>query len=56
MVAPPSKQPLADINIEDIIRQELQENSLKTAVKNIVNKYKLNKKMVYDLALRIKDE
>lgn len=56
MVAPPSKQPLADINIEDIVRQELQENSLKTAVKNIVNKYKLNKKMVYDLALRIKDE
>lgn len=56
MVAPPAENSCPDIDVEELLRKELKQTTLKTAVKNIVAKYGLNKNEVYELALRIKDE
>lgn len=57
MIAPPTPgEAAADLDIAALIRRELAENSLKTAVKNVVSQYGLNKNEVYELALKIKDE
>ena len=56
MVAPPTENSCPDIDVEELLRKELKQTTLKTAVKNIVAKYGLNKNEVYELALRIKDE
>lgn len=56
MIAPPqNKQPeLPDIS--NILRKRLQETSLKTAVKEISEQYKINKNEVYALALELKND
>lgn len=53
MVAPPEEDAQMDYT-EELIR-EIAQNSLKTAVKNIVDKYKLNKNEVYQAALELKN-
>ncbi len=57
MISPPTDNDNVNtIDLKALIRQELSQNSLKTAVKNIVSKYNLNKNDVYELALQVKDE
>lgn len=56
MVAPPEDKTDSEIDIENLLRGELQTNSVKSAVKNLVERYGLNKNEVYQLALKIKDE
>ena len=57
MVAPPdAKDKTLDLDIVTLLHQELQNNSVKTAVKNLVTKYGLNKNEVYSLALKIKEQ
>lgn len=54
LVAPPdgSQTEIADYSAE--LREELEHNNLKTAVKNIVEKYNLNRNDVYRKALELK--
>lgn len=56
MVAPPVQNPAAEIDLERVLKEELKQNSVKTAVKNVVELYGLNKNEVYNLALRLKNE
>lgn len=56
MVAPPAEKAAPDIDTEALLRAELKTAGVKTAVKNLVERYGLSKKEVYQLALRIKDE
>ena len=56
MVAPPVQNAGAEIDLERVLKEELKDNSVKTAVKNIVELYGLNKNEVYNLALRLKNE
>lgn len=57
MVSPPTeKDNKAELDIISLLKQELSRNSLKTAVKNIVSQYNLNKNEVYELALQVKNE
>ena len=55
MVSPP-QETASNINLEQVLRAELQNSSLKTAVKAVVEKYGFSKNEVYDLALRLKNE
>lgn len=56
MVAPPDENQKTQIDVEALLREELQKQSLKGAVKALVEQYGLNKNEVYDLALKIKNE
>lgn len=56
MIAPPVAQEYGLDDVRDILRRRLGETSLKTAVKEICEQYKLNKNDVYALALELKDE
>lgn len=56
MVAPPEKSAKTQEDIEEILRRKLKNSTLKTAVKEVADEYKLNKSQVYALALRLKDE
>ena len=56
MVAPPSQTETAEIDIQALLREKLTELPLKTAVKELVGQYGLNKNEVYTLALQIKNE
>lgn len=56
IVAPPKDENKTDVDVKFLLKQELQKNSLKTAVKNIVSQHNLNKNEVYDLALQVKNE
>ena len=56
MVAPPTEVEQPDIDVEKILRQKMQKAPLKTAVKETVEEYKLNKNEVYALAVKIKNE
>jgi len=56
IICPPEERVDSAIDVRDILRKRLQETSLKTAVKEITEKYKLNKNEVYALALELKDE
>jgi 16S rRNA (cytidine1402-2'-O)-methyltransferase len=53
MIAPSLEK--EDVDYIDELKQELKQNSLKTAVKNIFDKYNLNKNEVYQTALGIKN-
>ncbi len=55
MVAPP-KQIETVVDMEQVLREEMLQNSLKSAVKAVVEKYGFSKNEVYELALRIKNE
>lgn len=57
MIAPPLEaEEKNELDIETLLRKRLKEIPLKSAVKEMVTQYGLNKNEVYDLALRIKDE
>lgn len=57
IIAPPSEEELIpEINVDVLLRQELKNTTLKTAVKNISERYGLSKKDVYEQALKIKNE
>ncbi len=57
IIAPPSEEELKpEINVDVLLRQELKNTTLKTAVKNISERYGLSKKDVYEQALKIKNE
>ena len=55
MVAPPDDSQAEPADYSDELRRELELNNLKTAVKNIVEKYNLNRNEVYKKALELKD-
>ncbi|MBQ8436242.1 MAG: rRNA (cytidine-2'-O-)-methyltransferase, partial [Alphaproteobacteria bacterium] len=56
MIAPPSEKEFAQLDLDVLIRQKLQQLPLKTAVKELVSEYKLNKNEVYTRALELKNE
>ncbi len=56
MVEPPVAKEHSVDYIKPILKQRMQEVSLKTAVKEISGQYNLNKNEVYSLALELKDE
>lgn len=56
MVAPPSETAAAELDIASLLREKLSRLPLKTAVKELVEQYGLNKNEIYALALKIKDE
>ncbi len=56
MIAPPAEGEAEQPDIEALLRSELRQSSLKSAVKKLVEQYNLNKNEVYELALKIKDE
>ena len=57
MIAPPTEeQQNQAIDIETLLRNELKNTSVKSAVKNLTEKYAVNKKDIYQLAIKIKDE
>ena len=57
MIAPPSENTShQEINVEEILREKLVEMPLKSAVREVVGQYGLNKNEVYERALRIKNE
>lgn len=56
MVSPPDASSLPQIDVEGLLRLKMQDQSLKMAVKQMVEEYNINKNEVYELALRIKDE
>lgn len=56
MVSPPNKNQMDDLDVESLLRIKLADSSLKSAVKDLVDEYGLNKNEVYELALRIKNE
>lgn len=56
MIAPPREKDNSDLDVAGIIKSKLAEMPLKSAVKEIVAAYGLNKNDVYELALKLKDE
>lgn len=56
MIAPPLPSQADSPDVEELLRRELREHNLKTAVQNIVSLHGLKKNDVYQLALKIKDE
>ena len=57
MMAPPNgDESTSEIDAEIILREKLKSMPLKSAVKEIVSQYGLNKNVIYDLALRLKNE
>lgn len=56
MVAPPNKTEQKNIDIDNILKQKMQNSPLKTAVSQVVSEYNLNKNEVYRLAIKIKNE
>ena len=56
MIAPAEEKQNDEVDVKALLRKKLAEMPLKTAVKEIVGEYKLNKNDVYEQALRIKNE
>ncbi len=57
MIAPPSENELEpEIDIESLLKKKMKKMPLKSAVKEIVADFGLNKNEVYELALRVKNE
>lgn len=55
MVAPATEDNQEEIDLDSLLKEKLEKTSLKTAVKEIVEIYGLNKNEVYEQALRIKN-
>ena len=55
MVAPAAEDNQEEIDLVSLLKEKLEKTSLKTAVKEIVETYGLNKNEVYEQALRIKN-
>lgn len=57
MIAPPTEtDATSTLDIEALLKEKLAQLPLKSAVKELVATYNLNKNEIYDLALRIKNE
>lgn len=56
MVAPPQEKEADQIDLDGLLREKLKLMPLKTAVKEIVSEYGLNKNEVYRQAVEIKNE
>lgn len=57
MIAPPSEDELKPaLDIESLLREKMKTMPLKSAVKEVVADFGLNKNEVYELALRLKNE
>lgn len=56
MIAPASEEEKEIPDIQNLLKEKMQKSSLKSAVKEIVETYGLNKNEVYEQALRIKNE
>lgn len=56
MVAPPVANNHADLDVEGLLRHKMSDLPLKTAVRQMVDEYGLNKNDVYNLALMLKNE
>ena len=55
LVIEPPKQDNSNIDLDEIIKTELKDNTLKQAVKNIIEKYNLKRNEVYERAIQIKN-
>ena len=55
LVIEPPKQDNSNINLDEVIKAELKDNTLKQAVKNITEKYNLKRNEVYERAIQIKN-
>ena len=56
MVSPAPEKTETDIDVEAQLKQKLTQMSLKSAVKEMVETYGLNKNEIYDLAVKLKNE
>lgn len=56
MIAPAGEKDFSELDIEDLLKQKLADMPLKSAVKEMVTEYGLNKNEIYDLALKLKNE
>ena len=56
IIAPPPENEPENIDVEELLKIKMATMPLKSAVKELVAEYNLNKNEVYDLALRIKNE
>ena len=56
MVAPAEEKTPPPADIEVLLKEKLEQMSLKLAVRTLVEEYNLNKNKVYELALKIKNE
>lgn len=56
MIAPDEEKTSADIDVDSLLRKKMEQLPLKTAVKELVAEFKLNKNYVYTRALEIKNE
>ena len=55
VIAPPQEDDIEETNWEEILKNELKKSTLKDAVKQISETYKIKKSDVYDKALQIKN-
>lgn len=56
VIAPPAENTTQDIDLNTVLREEMKHCSLKEAVKNVAEKYKLKRNDVYEKALQIKNQ
>lgn len=56
MIAPAAERDFSDLDIANLLRQKMAEMPLKSAVKEMVSAYGLNKNEIYELALKLKNE
>ena len=56
MVSPAPEKTETEIDVESQLKQKLTQMSLKSAVKEMVETYGLNKNEIYDLAVKLKNE
>jgi len=56
MIAPAAEKDFSDLDIASLLRQKMAEMPLKSAVKEMVSAYGLNKNEIYELALKLKNE
>ena len=56
MIAPADEKDFSTLDIENLMRQKMAEMPLKSAVKEMVAVYGLNKNEMYELALKLKNE
>jgi 16S rRNA (cytidine1402-2'-O)-methyltransferase len=54
VLGPPAEEATTDREIEDALKQELQDHSTKEAVRLVTDRFDLPRKRVYDLALALK--
>ena len=56
MIAPAAEKDFSDLDIANLLRQKMAEMPMKSAVKEMVSTYGLNKNEIYELALKLKNE